>query len=211
MSDVDQTAKMAELETKLAEQAERIGELSKENAKWRRQAQGKDVPPEAQERINQLEEQLDAQKSALTEAQKLAKKASTDAETFRKQLQDAEGFTQRLLVDNGLTEALAKAGVTNAAHMKAVKAMLASQVQVVAEGDAKVAKVGDKSLVEFVQSWATGDEGKYFVSAPVNSGGGANSSNGGAPKLPANMGEAKTKQDKIALAAARLEKATAKA
>lgn len=140
---------------------------------------GRQVNPED---LEKLESELDRLKGELSEAQKAAKKSLTEAETARKQLQDAESFTQRLLVDNGLTEALAKAGVTNPVHMKAVKSMLAGQVQVVAEGDAKVAKVGDKALADYVNEWAKGDEGKFFVSAPNNSGGGATGGNG-APSI----------------------------
>lgn len=180
MSNEDPTAKLAELEAKIAEQTDRIAELSKENAKWRRQAQGKDVPPEVQQRITELEELVESQKASLTEAQKAAKKATTEAEASRKALADAEGFTQRLLVDNGLTEALTKAGVTNPVHLKYAKAELAKQVQIVSEGDTKVAKIGDKPLAEFTAEWAKGDEGKFFVAAPMNSGGGAGGGSGGA-------------------------------
>lgn len=144
---------------------------------------GKQVSPEE---VEKLQSHIDDLTSNLTEAQKQAKAASKEAETARKQLQDAEGYTQRLLVDNGLTDALAKAGVTNPAHMKAVKAMLSGQVQVVAKGDQKIAKVGDKALGDFVGEWAKGDEGKFFVSAPNNSGG---SAGGGSPAGGAVKGD----------------------
>lgn len=140
---------------------------------------GKQVNPED---VEKLETQIDELKGQLSEAQKAAKTATTDAEKARKALEASESFTQRLLVDNGLNEALAKAGVTNPVHLKAVKSMLASQVQVVAEGDTRVAKVGDKALGDFVNEWAKGDEGKFFVAAPNNSGGGANGGGGGSNK-----------------------------
>ena len=140
---------------------------------------GKQVNPED---LDKLETQVDELKGQLSEAQKAAKTATTDAEKARKALETSESFTQRLLVDNGLNEALAKAGVTNPVHLKAVKSMLASQVQVVADGDTRVAKVGDKALGDFVTEWAKGDEGKFFVAAPNNSGGGAPGSGGGSPK-----------------------------
>lgn len=137
---------------------------------------GKQVSPED---LDKLEIQIDELKGQLTDAQKAAKNALKESESAKKALADAEGFTQRLLVDNGLTEALAKAGVTNPVHLKAVKSMLSGQVQVVAEGDAKVAKVGDKALTDFVNEWAKGDEGKFFVAAPNNNGGGAGGSSSG--------------------------------
>ncbi len=123
--------------------------------------------------VAKLEEQIETLRGELTTAQKAAKTATADAEKARKALETAEGFTTRLLVDNGLTEALTKSGVTNPVHIKAAKAMLASQVQIAADGDSKVAKVGDKALADFVGEWAKGDEGKFFVSAANNSGGGA--------------------------------------
>jgi alanyl-tRNA synthetase len=158
-----------------AKNKELLGEL-KEARK------GKTINPEDVEKLESRIEELTGQ---LTEAQKTAKKASTEAETAKKALADAEGFTQRLLVDNGLTDALTKAGVSNPVHLKAAKALLNGQVQIVADGDTKVAKVGDKALTDFIGEWAKGDEGKFFVAAPNNSGGGATGGSGG------NVGQTK--------------------
>ena len=55
--------------------------------------------------------------------------------------------------------------------------MLASQVQVVADGDSRSLKVGDKGLSDYMKEWAAGDEGKHFVTAAASNGGGA-SNNG---------------------------------
>ena len=68
----------------------------------------------------------------------------------------------------------------NPAHLKATQAMLRGQVQIVADGDKRIAKVGDKALKDFVKEWAAGDEGKHFVQAPGNAGGGASGGSGGA-------------------------------
>jgi hypothetical protein len=51
--------------------------------------------------------------------------------------------------------------------------MFGSQAKIVAEGDARKALIGDKELTEFVSSWATSDEGKHYIAAPSNGGGGA--------------------------------------
>lgn len=136
---------------------------------------GKTIAPED---VSKLEDQIEALKGQVSDAQKAAKTATTQAEKDRKALESAEGFTQRLLVDNGLNDALAKAGVTNPVHLKAVKSMLAGQVQIATEGDQRVAKVGDKALADFVTEWSKGDEGKHFVAAPHNSGGGAGGGGG---------------------------------
>ena len=130
-------------------------------------------PKEIEDRDNEIE----ALKGQLGEAQKTVKLATTEAEKAKKALEGAEGFTQKLLVDNGLTDALTKAGVTNPVHLKAAKSMLAGQVAIVADGDNRSAKIGDKDLSAAIGEWAKGDEGKFFVAATQNNGGGANGSN----------------------------------
>ena len=52
-------------------------------------------------------------------------------------------------------------------------------MQVIADGENRGAKVGDKALTDFVSEWAQSDEGKHFVTAPANSGGGAGAGKGG--------------------------------
>jgi hypothetical protein len=145
-------------------------ELNRENAKWRRLAQQKDVidPSEVenlQTKIDELQSQLSASGKTQKEQAKLLKQTQ-DA------LASESGFTQRLLLDNGLTDALVKAGVATP-MLHAVKAMLGSQAKVIVDGDARKAVIGDKDLTEFVTSWATTDEGKHFIAAPANGGGGA--------------------------------------
>lgn len=130
-------------------------------------------PKEIEDRDNEIE----ALKTQLGEAQKTVKLATTEADKAKKALEGAEGFTQKLLVDNGLTDALTKAGVTNPVHLKAAKSMLAGQVAIVADGDNRSAKIGDKDLAAAIGEWAKGDEGKFFVAATQNNGGGANGSN----------------------------------
>lgn len=131
---------------------------------------GQQIDPET---VSKLEEQIEALKGENAALQRNVKTATAEAEKARKALEAETGAVQRLLVDNGLTEALTKAGVSNPVHLKAAKALLGSQVQVVADGDQRVAKVGDKALADFIGEWAKGDEGKHFVAAPANSGGGA--------------------------------------
>ena len=120
-----------------------------------------------------LQSELDATQVKLADAAKELKTAKADAEKVKKAFEGESKLTHRLLVENGLTEALTKAGVTNPVHLRAAKAMLSGQVQLVAEGDNRVAKVGDKSLADYVSEWAKGEEGKYFVAAQQNGGGGA--------------------------------------
>jgi len=120
-----------------------------------------------------LQSELDATQAKLAEATKALKAANTEAEKVKKAFEGESKLTHRLLVENGLTDALTKSGVTNPVHLRAAKAMLSGQVQLVAEGDNRIAKVGDKALADYVGEWAKGEEGKYFVAAQQNGGGGA--------------------------------------
>jgi hypothetical protein len=133
---------------------------------------GQQIDPEA---VSKLEDQIETLKGELSTAQKAAKTATADADKARKALESESGFVQKLLIDNAMT----KAGVKEAVHLKAAKAMLAGQAQIVIDGDARVAKVGDKPVADFVSEWAKGDEGKFFVAAPQNQGGGSQGGQGG--------------------------------
>lgn len=128
--------------------------------------------------LDRLQSKIDSLESDLGNTQK----ASKEQAKLLKQTQDAlaseSGFTQKLLLDNGLTEALVKAGVATQ-FLPAVKAMLGTQGKIIVDGDSRKAVIGDKELSEFVSSWATTDEGKHYIAAPGNGGGGASGGAGG--------------------------------
>jgi hypothetical protein len=144
---------------------------------------GKTIKPED---VEKLETQIETLQADLAKAQKDLKTANTAAEQATNALKSEQGFTQKLLVENGLTAELTKNGVTNPAFIKAAQSLLASQTQIVADGEKRIAKIGDKTLAEFIPEWAKSDEGKHFVAAPGNNGGGAGGGSNGA-------GSAKTK------------------
>lgn len=170
--------------------------------KLKKAQQGSTIDPADFEAVERERDQL---KADLTAANKAAAKAANELKAANERAEKAEGFTSNLLRDNGLNEALVKAGVTNPVHLKAAKAMLASQVQIVAEGDIKLPKVGDKPLADFVKTWADGDEGKHFVTAPAGNGGGAG--NGGRMNEQTTKGDmGGSKADRIAAIDARLSK-----
>jgi hypothetical protein len=163
-----------ELKAKIDEAIESAtGGLAKKNqellAELKEARKGKAIDPAE---LDRLQSKIDSLESDLG----LAQKAKKDQEKLLKQAQDAltseSGFTQKLLLDNGLTDALVKAGVATQ-FLPAVKAMLGSQAKVIVDGDARKAVIGDKELTEFVSSWATTDEGKHYIAAPANGGGGA--------------------------------------
>lgn len=143
--------------------------------------QGREIDPAELER---LEGEVENLKTQLTAANKDLKTAKTAAEKASADLAAEQAATQRLLVDQGLTAALTEAGVTNPVMLKAAAAMLrAEKIEIATEGDSRVAKIGDKLLGDHVKAWASGDEGKAFVSAPNNGGGGAGGSGGGGGKV----------------------------
>jgi chromosome segregation ATPase len=132
--------------------------------------QGQTITPEE---LAAVEAERDDWKAKANEATKAATKAAKDAEAAAKRAADNEAAMSRLVVDNGLSDALIKAGVTNPVHQKAAKALLREQVALADENGSKVAKVGDKALSDYITEWAGSDEGKHFVTAPDTSGGGS--------------------------------------
>jgi len=102
----------------------------------------------------------------------------------RKEAQDAataeRAVNHKLLVDNGLNDALVAAGVF--AHaLPAVKALITSsnEIELVDVDGTRAAQINHQPLSDYVAAWAQGDAGKHFVSAPDNSGGGAQGAAGG--------------------------------
>jgi NurA-like 5'-3' nuclease len=170
-----------ELDARIAEAVEGLRQKNEQLlGEVKKLKKGRDIDPGE---LQALESERDELRSKLTAAEKAAKIATKDAETIRKQLESESSFNQRLLVDNGLTEALTKNGVTNPVHLKAAKALLMQGIKVELDGENRVAKMGDKLLTEAITEWASGDEGKHFVAAPGNAGGGAaggGAGNGGA-------------------------------
>ena len=156
------------------------GELLTEVKKLRK---GQEVDPED---FNRLKEEYEALTDQLSEAQKAVKVSAKTLETVQAQLNAETGFTSKLLVDNGLTDALVKNGIAPQ-YLNAAKSMFTSQAQIVADGDNRTAKIGDKALTDFVKEWSLGEEGKHFIAAPANNGGGSpggKGSNNSAKVLP---------------------------
>ena len=144
--------------------------------------------------LKAIQTQLDEIKAAKEAAEEEAANKSGDVTKVKEQLEakhakemkalnDAiaakDGSLHKLLVDNGLTEALTKAGVAPQ-YLDAAKALIqANNKAEITEIDGKtVAKFGDKEITEFVTGWAQGDNGKHFVAAPVNGGGGGKATHG---------------------------------
>jgi hypothetical protein len=141
-------------------------ELLNEVKKLRKDSQ---IDPADYQRLKDEKEELT---DKLNETTKAAKAALSEAEKERKLREGESGYVQKLLIDNGLTDALTKAGI-KPELLKATKALFKDQAQIKIDGDNRAALIGDKPITDFINEWAKSDEGKHFVLAPANSGGGA--------------------------------------
>lgn len=135
---------------------------------------GKQIDPAE---VEKLQSKIDALETDLTNANKSLKDGNKAYEKLKADLDAESGFTSKLLLDNGLTDALVKNGVA-APYLPAVKAMLISQAKIQIDGQDRKAVIGEKELGTFVKEWATSDEGKNFISAPANAGGGSSGGSG---------------------------------
>lgn len=163
----------ASIEALQSKNRELLGELKVAKAK----AKGAEIDPE---QFAQLQNELEELR---TQNEKLAKTSKAEIEKLSNALNEKDGALQQYLIDGGLTEALVKSGV-RPELMKAAKAMLKSQAAIKADDGNYQALMGDAPLADAVAAWAASDEGKYFVSAPANSGGGATGGNNGNTTAP---------------------------
>lgn len=183
-------------EERIAELEEAIEALSAKNRELlgevkiaRAKAKGVEIDPND---FMALQTENETLKSQLD---KVAKESTKTIETLTSTIAEKDGALQSYLIDNGLNDAMLKAGI-KPEFMTAAKAMLKSQTKLMAENGQYSALMGEKPLNEAIAEWAASDEGKHFVSAPANSGGGATGGNGNgmaiAPK--GNLGGDKTQR-----------------
>jgi len=126
--------------------------------------------------VDEYHKSLDEVESLKAENAKLSgemKLKAKDTEKLMAQLGEKDSTLQKLIIDDGLTNALTSAGVVPEL-MPAVKALLRSQAQL----KDNQAVINDKPLADFMTEWATTD-GKAYIKAPSNSGGGAGGSKSG--------------------------------
>lgn len=188
MSDIDlnapevRAAIEAAVEKATAPLVAKRDELLGEVKKLRKNSE---IDPADLERVETERDQLKAQ---LAEANKTLKKAATDLEAATKRATDIDSAYSNMLKDAALSQALAKAGVTDPVYIEAAKALLGNGVQVVDADGKRVVKAGEVDLEKHITEWASSDAGKRFVSAPDTNGGGAGHGNRGTPttgdKLP---------------------------
>jgi hypothetical protein len=142
-------------------------ELIAENRKLKR---GAEIKPED---LTAAEERADKAEAALADATKQVKALTGERDKAVKALEGEQSFTQRLLIQDGLKSALIANGVKDEDFLDTLTAKFAGGASIVTEGDQRKAMLGDKPMADAIKEWAGSDAGKKFVSAPDNSGGGA--------------------------------------
>lgn len=155
-----------ELQSEIDALAENNANLVRELKAARKKAAGAEINPEDHANLQAEVEEL---RGKLTTVEKSGK---TEIEKLTKALTEKDGALQGFLIEGGLSDALAKAGVLPAL-MDGAKAMLKAQAAIKADGGNYQALIGDKPLAEAVKEWASSDVGKHYTAAPQNSGGGA--------------------------------------
>jgi alanyl-tRNA synthetase len=140
---------------------------------------GKQINPED---VEKLESQIEALQGDLGKANSELKTAKKSADDATKALQSESGFTQKLLVENGLTDAFMKAGVTDQDYIDLLKSKHGALAKVVIDGDNRKVMFGDKDMETYLTEWKATDSAKKFIAAPNNNGGGSQGGGGEQPK-----------------------------
>lgn len=119
---------------------------------------------------------------------KKVEKERDDAVTDRDRIKEKLHSRER---DLALNESLAAAGVTDPVYLKAARSMLRDQLEVIEDDDGSLSILAqDPDLGtrlpagDFIKNWAETEEGKSFVGARNNGGGGAE---GGKPSTDAKV------------------------
>lgn len=126
-----------------------------------------------------LESELDKLKAENAKLGTDLKAAQKTAEQATKALEAETGFTSKLLIQDGIKSALIANGVKDEDYLDALVTKFSNGAAVVTEGNARIAKLGDKAVADAIKEWAGSDAGKKFVAAPINGGGGAPGGAGG--------------------------------
>lgn len=131
------------------------------------------------ERLRQLEakvmqDEAEAEKNYREALDIATQREAKRANELQAQLEQANASMRKLVVDNGLDAELDKAQV-NPALKAAAKAMLSPKLTV---QDGRAVTEEGQSITDLVAGWTQTDEGKAFILAQQNSGGGGRGSNG---------------------------------
>lgn len=90
---------------------------------------------------------------------------------------EIDGQFKNMLVENNLTKSLVDAGVAKS-FIPAVTAMLQPKITIENDEGSRSLKINGEGVQDYIKTWSQSDEGKPFIAAPGNSGGGAPGANG---------------------------------
>ena len=141
---------------------------------------------EAEGNVEQIREQV------AKEYQRKLDRMQKDLEAAQQQYEAEHGVNKKLLIDNGLTNALTQANVAKDLIPAARARIKELGIELEDIDGQRQAMIEGKPLSEYVSEWSQGDEGRHFVAAANNGGGGANGANGGGKATPklSDMNEA---------------------
>ena len=151
----------------IAKRDELLGEV-------KRLRKGGEVSPEDYQKLS---DQVDELQGKLTDATKTNKTLTAEADKYKKLYESESANTAKNLIESSLTNALVDAKV-DPKFMKAVKALIGRDAKVEANGDERVAKIGDKALSDYIKEWASTEEAAHYIAAPANAGGGGQGGGG---------------------------------
>ena len=192
----DDDKKMADLEKRMEELARSNEGLARKNEELlsevkdernKRRAAETEKEQAAEEARAKAEEA--AAKSGDVDAvrQQLEAKHAKTLETERKRAEEAEGQLRKLVIDNGIRDAMAKAEVAPALSKGAALAFRDGRDIEIKDGSAFVDGV---PLAEAVSTWAGTEDGSAYKAAGQSSGGGAPGGGTSSGKPLAEMGDA---------------------
>ena len=138
---------------------------------------------------NKALSERDEYKDKLTKLSKDFDTKNKDFESLSNALSEKNKYLSDLTLENALNENLAKIKVKDE-YKEAVKALFKQSAKV---EDNNVI-INDKSINDFVSEWAN-DAGKPFISAPQNSGSGANGGQGAVTPTVGKLNGTKAEQE----------------
>lgn len=138
------------------------------------------------EEAAKLADELDTVKAENVKLASALKKTTGELEAERKDAGDKltakSAVIQKLIRDDGLLKGLTAAGVKKELLAGAL-ALHQGKIEVDEEKSEAFATMDGKrvALPDYLKTWAASDEGKHYIGAPVNSGGGASGPGSGVP------------------------------
>lgn len=111
--------------------------------------------------------------------EQLNKKHQNELQKLTEQLANSQNSLNSVMIDGGISDALSKANIAPA-FVDAVKALFKTNYkpEVLNENGKVQAVIDGKSIQDFVTEWTQSDNGKHYVLARDNSGGGGEGAKG---------------------------------